>query len=119
MLAGLALTVAAQLGMGVSWRIGIDDNAAPGLVTSGLYQFCRNPIYLGLIANLIGMTIMLPTWPSLAVALAVIWCIRTQTIEEEAYLTRTYGGAFQSYAARVGRFWPGLGRLRPKLWERA
>ncbi len=115
MLAGLLLTVAAQLGMGVSWRIGIDDNAAPGLVTSGLYQFCRNPIYLGMLSSLIGLAIMLPTWLSLVLVLGVFWCVRTQTIEEEAYLARTYGGAFHSYAARVGRFWPGLGRLRPTL----
>jgi protein-S-isoprenylcysteine O-methyltransferase Ste14 len=111
LLASLALIVAAQLNMGASWRIGIDHEASPGLVTSGLYQFCRNPIYLGLMGSLIGLTLMLLTWLSLALAAGVIWCVYTQTLEEEAYLERTYGDAFRRYASRVGRFLPGLGLL--------
>ena len=108
---GLALTVAAQLGMGASWRIGIDETASPGLVTAGLYKFCRNPIYLGLMLSLFGLTVLLPTWLSLALAAGAVWGMRTQTIEEEVYLEKTYGHAFRRYAARVGRFWPGLGKL--------
>ena len=37
---------------------------------------------------------------------------RFQVAEEEAYLVRTYGDSFRAYAARVGRFLPGLGTLR-------
>jgi protein-S-isoprenylcysteine O-methyltransferase Ste14 len=116
---GTALTVAAQLHMGESWRIGIDEKAAPGLVTTGLYGFCRNPIYLGMIANLIGITVMLPTWLSVALAIGVVWCIRQQTLDEEVYLRRTYGAAFLRYASHVGRFVPGLGRLRPRRYVEA
>lgn len=46
LLAGLALFVVAQAHLGPSWRIGIDERARPGLVTSGMYRFCRNPIFL-------------------------------------------------------------------------
>jgi protein-S-isoprenylcysteine O-methyltransferase Ste14 len=109
--ASLALIVAAQLDLGASWRIGIDHEASPGLVTSGLYQFCRNPIYLGMFGSLIGITLMLTTWLSLGLAAAALWCIHAQTLEEETYLERTYGDAFRRYAARVGRFWPGLGLI--------
>jgi protein-S-isoprenylcysteine O-methyltransferase Ste14 len=114
LLASLALIVAAQLNMGASWRIGIDHEASPGLVTSGLYQFCRNPIYVGMIGSLIGITLMLTTWLSLALAAGSIWCIYTQTLEEETYLERTYGAAFRRYAARVGRFLPGIGLIELK-----
>ncbi len=115
---GLAFTLAAQLRMGASWRIGIDKSACPGLVTSGLYQFCRNPIYLGMMAALLGITMMLATWISIALAVGVGGCIRTQVIEEELYLERTYGSAFRLYAAQVGRFWPGIGKLRCQLLTR-
>jgi protein-S-isoprenylcysteine O-methyltransferase Ste14 len=108
---GLVLTVAAQLGMGVSWRVGIDVEAAPGLVTGGLYQLCRNPIYLGMFVTLIGLTLMLATWISLALTVVVILVTREQTLQEEKYLRRTYGNAYARYAARVGRFVPGLGKL--------
>jgi protein-S-isoprenylcysteine O-methyltransferase Ste14 len=111
-LAGLALTVAAQLGMGVSWRVGIDYESSPGLVTGGLYQFCRNPIYLGMAACLIGMTIMLPTYLSLALTAVTFAIVRAQTLAEERYLEQTYGEPFRQYAAQVGRYLPGLGKLQ-------
>jgi protein-S-isoprenylcysteine O-methyltransferase Ste14 len=110
-LIGLAVTVAAQLGMGVSWRVGIDYHATPGLVTAGLYQFCRNPIYLGMAACLIGMTVLLPTYLSLALTATAFAMVHTQTLAEERYLKTTYREAFLSYASQVGRYLPGLGKL--------
>ncbi len=109
---GLALMVAAQLGMGASWRVGIDEEASPGLVTGGLYRVCRNPIYLGMFISLVGLVAVLPTWPTVAILLAVFFSIRSQVFEEEEYLIKTYGDEYREYAARIGRFVPGLGRLR-------
>ena len=45
----------------VGGRIGIEDAARPGLVTGGLYRFCRNPIFLALLVVIAGYTLMLPT----------------------------------------------------------
>ena len=109
---GMAFMLAAQLDLGASWRIGIDELASPGLVTGGLYRFCRNPIYVGLIAGLVGIAIVLPTFSTLGLLVSVAWCVRSQTIDEEAYLERKYGDVFRRYSARVGRFFPGLGLLR-------
>jgi protein-S-isoprenylcysteine O-methyltransferase Ste14 len=80
-------------------------------VTGGLYRFCRNPIYLGMLTMVTGLTALEPTALSLLLALTIYWCIRTQTLEEEVYLERTYGHEFVAYAGRVGRFVPKLGRL--------
>jgi protein-S-isoprenylcysteine O-methyltransferase Ste14 len=38
--------------------------------------------------------------------------VRGQVIEEEAYLLRTYGEEYRSFARRVGRFLPGVGALQ-------
>ena len=108
---GIALTVAAQLGMGSSWRVGIDESARPGLVTGGLYQFCRNSIYLAMFLSQAGLLVMVPTWLSVIGCLGVWFCIRVQTLDEETYLLRTYGDEYRSYSAKVGRFLPGLGKL--------
>jgi protein-S-isoprenylcysteine O-methyltransferase Ste14 len=109
---GIALMAAAQLNLGKSWRIGIDEGAAPGLVIGGLYRVSRNPIFLGMFASLAGLAILLPTAASVAMLVLAIGCVRAQVLEEEAYLLRTYGAEYRAFAGRVGRFVPGVGLLR-------
>lgn len=109
---GIVLLVIAQLDLGASWRIGIEEGARQGLVTSGLYRFCRNPIFLALLTTLTGYTLLLPTRLSLILLLGAFIGIRQQVLAEEAYLSRTYGDAYREYARRVGRFLPGVGRRR-------
>jgi protein-S-isoprenylcysteine O-methyltransferase Ste14 len=108
---GVALVVIAQLQMGVSWRIGIDEKAAPGLVTTGIFRFCRNPIYLAMIIVTAGYALLLPTLLSFVLLAGTIVGMSTQARTEEAYLLKAYGGSFRDYARRVGRFLPGIGKL--------
>src|SRR5262249_42436063 len=110
--AGVGFMVAAQLDLGASWRIGIEEGARPGLVVGGLYRFCRNPIFLAMLAVLLGFALLVPTWLSLAVLLGAYAVIRGAVGAEERYLRRTYGHDYAVYAARVGRFLPHLGRLQ-------
>lgn len=107
---GLCLLVAAQLEMGASWRIGIDEGATPGLVDTGLFRFCRNPIFLAMLVATAGYCALLPTALSLMVWGAIYIGIRLQIGAEEKYLSRTYGEAYRVYAQRVGRLLPGIGR---------
>jgi protein-S-isoprenylcysteine O-methyltransferase Ste14 len=110
---GIALMVVAQLDMGASWRVGIEEGVRPGLVTRGVFRVSRNPIYVAVLMALVGFTILLPTWPIALALLAASVGIRRQVLEEETYLLRTYGAEYERYAGTVGRFVPGLGRLRP------
>ena len=109
---GLVLLIIAQLHLGASWRIGINEGTSPGLVTSGFYRFCRNPIFLSILITLTGYTLLLPTRLSLVLLLGAIVGIRQQILAEESYLLRTYEEGYLEYARRVGRFLPGVGRLR-------
>lgn len=112
MLGGVALFAAAQINLGASWRIGIDETAAPGLVTHGLYSLSRHPIFLGLMTVAAGYAAMLPTLLSLVLLAGAYIGLRLQIASEETYLIRTYGEPYRVYARRVGRFLPGVGRLR-------
>lgn len=112
MFEGIVLLVAAQLDLGASWRIGIDEGARPGLVEGGLYRFCRNPIFLGLLIVIAGYTALLPTPLSLILLAGQFLGMRLQIAAEEAYLLRTYGDAYRAYARRVGRLLPRMGRFR-------
>ena len=110
MVGGIALLVAAQLQLGASWRIGIDESARPGLVTSGLYGRSRNPIFLALLIIVAGYTLLIPTLPSLALLAGAYVGTRLQIAAEEASLSRTYGAQYRTYAQRVGRLVPGIGK---------
>jgi protein-S-isoprenylcysteine O-methyltransferase Ste14 len=108
---GLLLFVTAQWQMGASWRIGIDENAKPGLVESGLFRFTRNPIYLALLVIVTGYLALLPTLWSLLLWCAAYLLVRLQISAEESYLRLSYGEAYETYARRVRRLLPCFGSL--------
>src|SRR5262249_44935580 len=110
--AGLIFFAAAQLNLGASWRIGIDRSAKLGLITDGLYSFCRNPVYLGLLTMAVGYVLMVPTLLSLALAAVDCAAMRRHIADEESYLLLLYGDEYRRYAGKVGRFLPGFGKLR-------
>jgi protein-S-isoprenylcysteine O-methyltransferase Ste14 len=111
--AGLAGTLAAQIAMGASWRIGVDDDERTELVTHGPFALVRNPIFAAMMPTSVGLALMVPNVVALAGAVALITALQLQTrLLEEPYLLRTQGDAYRAYAARVGRFMPLLGRLR-------
>jgi protein-S-isoprenylcysteine O-methyltransferase Ste14 len=110
-LAGFAATLAGQSGMGASWRIGVDSSERTQLVTSGVFGLVRNPIFTAMITAQVGVLLMVPNWISAAAVLALVAAVELQVRgAEEPYLASVHGQAYSSYAARVGRFVPGIGR---------
>jgi protein-S-isoprenylcysteine O-methyltransferase Ste14 len=110
--AGAMAVFAAQLGMGESWRIGVSDEERTELITGGWFSLVRNPIYSAMILAWAGFALMVPTWLGFAGVIAVASGLELHVrVVEEPYLLRTHGGAYRAYAARVGRFVPGIGRL--------
>jgi protein-S-isoprenylcysteine O-methyltransferase Ste14 len=111
-LGGLAV-FGAQLGMGENWRIGVSDQQHTDLVTGGWFSVCRNPIYAAMVVGWSGFALMVPTWLSLAAVVVIAIALELQVrVVEEPYLVRTHGNEYRAYALRVGRFVPGVGRLR-------
>ena len=56
----LIWTIIAQGHMKNSWRIGIDTETKIELITAGLYQISRNPIFFGMIISLVGLFLTTP-----------------------------------------------------------
>jgi len=108
---GAVLTVAAQRQMGESWRVGIDDRPT-GLVTSGVFQLVRNPVFSGLLLFLAGYACLMLAWWSLALWAATAASLRVQIAWEERHLFALHGASYAVYATRVGRLVPWVGRLR-------
>ncbi|MGH4026144.1 MAG: methyltransferase family protein [Pseudonocardiaceae bacterium] len=111
--AGVAATVYAQLAMGSSWRIGVDVTERTNLVTSGPFRLVRNPIFAAMLLTGLGLSLAVPNIVSFA-GLALLYATVSVLVRrvEEPYLIGMHGSAYLSYARGVGRFLPGIGRLR-------
>jgi len=109
---GITGALAAQLSMGDSWRIGVDDGETTQLVTDGLFRWVRNPIFSFMWVSAAGLVLLVPNALSLSAAALTVLGIELQVrAVEEPYLKRTHGAAYARYTAAVGRFVPGIGRL--------
>lgn len=108
--AGIALTLVAQLGMGDSWRIGVDPAARTDLVTDGVFGSVRNPIFTAMLVATAGLALLVPNLVSAAAFVVLIAALEIQVrLVEEPYLRATHGPAYDTYRATVGRFVPRLG----------
>jgi protein-S-isoprenylcysteine O-methyltransferase Ste14 len=110
--ASLALAVGSQRVMGESWRTGIDPDHPTRLIISGPLRVVRNPTYTSLLACSLSIGVLVPT---LLAASGVVICVAALEVQtrlvEEPHLRRVHGQAYRRYAAHVGRFLPGVGRL--------
>ena len=109
---GIAATFFAQVAMGTSWRIGVDPDERTRLVTSGPFELVRNPIFAAMLPTALGLTLLVPNWAAIVGLIGLLVALELQVrVVEEPYLLKTHGAEYAAYAARVGRFVPGIGRL--------
>lgn len=78
---------------------------ATKLVTSGIYGWTRNPMYLGMALIYAGIAILFDSILALALLPLVLAIIQTNVIaREEVYLERRFGDAYRDYKRRVRRW---------------
>jgi protein-S-isoprenylcysteine O-methyltransferase Ste14 len=88
--------------------------AAPErLVVGGLYRYVRNPMYVAVLAVIVGQVLILGQLVLLPYA-AAFWVITAAFVRfyEEPALTRRFGADYEAYRRAVPAWRP---RLRP--WE--
>lgn len=102
---GLFLLVAAN---GLFVRAGTDVipfRNVSALVTSGIYRYTRNPMYLGMLAVLLGCAITVGVVSALIVPLAFALIIDARFIRpEEQMLLGLFPEEFPAYCQRVRRW---------------
>lgn len=104
MLFSLIWVLIAQFQMKNSWRIGIDEDLKTDLITTGLFNYSRNPIFLGMLLSLIGMFLTIPTFISLSFLIIANILIQTQIRLEEEFLLKQHDKVYLQYKAKVRRF---------------
>jgi protein-S-isoprenylcysteine O-methyltransferase Ste14 len=78
------------------------------IITSGLYGYTRNPMYLGHLIFIAGLAIFFWSWFALIVlVLRVLWFQR-RVRRDEARLEKIFGAEYSAYRAQVKRWIPGL-----------
>ncbi len=77
------------------------------LVTTGLYRYVRNPIYLGVLTLIIGYFLWFKTiWMLGYAVVAFLGCHLFVTLYEEPALKRKFGAAYENYCRSVPRWIP-------------
>ena len=75
------------------------------LVTSGIYRFTRNPIYLGFVFMLIGLPLSMGTYWGVVLVWPLTTFMKNLVIRhEEAYLEKEFKNQFADYCSRVRRW---------------
>lgn len=103
-LAGLLILLWSLVSFGESFRIGIDTDHPDDLITSGVFAFSRNPIYVAFAIVLIGQFLIFSNWILFIYLAAAIWLFHRQVLREEDFLKRHYGTKYSEYCNRVRRY---------------
>lgn len=83
----------------------VRPETSTALVTSGVYQVTRNPMYLGFLLILVGWGLLLANLFSLLlVPIFIAYMNRFQIEPEEKALTSLFGAEFAVYKQRVRRW---------------
>ncbi len=97
-------TAAAQAQMGASWRIGIDAERKTALVRHGIFRLSRNPIFLGMMATLLGLFFVAPNALTLLIVGLGVALIQIQVRLEEEHLSRLHNSEYEKYRSQVRRW---------------
>ncbi|MFV0285628.1 MAG: methyltransferase family protein [Demequina sp.] len=82
-----------------------------GMVAAGLYRWMRHPMYTALDVICLGVAVGSGKWTCYVAVAALCAFFEVKTRAEEGYLREAYPG-YATYAARTGKFLPGIGRAR-------
>ena len=78
------------------------------LVTSGPFAWCRNPMYLGHIVFLLGLTLTLQSALAAMITVATAIWFQFRVRRDETRLRQRFGQPYDEYSARVRRWIPRL-----------
>jgi protein-S-isoprenylcysteine O-methyltransferase Ste14 len=107
----IAIGVAVAVGGVVSFRRAkttvnpLKPETSAALVSTGVYSFTRNPMYLGMVLALLAWAVYLSSiWSVLGPVLFGFYITRFQIVPEERVLDRLFGAPFAVYKKRVRRW---------------
>jgi protein-S-isoprenylcysteine O-methyltransferase Ste14 len=101
---GLALMLLSLISFRSSFRVGIDEENSGGLITSGVFAFSRNPIYVAFFFVMLGEFCVFPNFVFIIYLVAACWLFNRQVLREEEFLKKHYGDEYREYCSKVRRY---------------
>lgn len=84
------------------------ENPPERLVVTGPYALSRNPMYLGHIIFLTGLTLTLKSWLGALITVSIALWFHIRVLDDEKKLIERLGEPYKNYLAAVKRWIPGL-----------
>ena len=78
------------------------------MVTQGPYRFTRNPMYLGHLIFMSGLTLTFRSWLALVIFVGRTYWFHQRVLHDEVRLEKIFGAKYAAYRAKVKRWIPGL-----------
>jgi protein-S-isoprenylcysteine O-methyltransferase Ste14 len=101
----LALLASAMISFRRARTSPVPIKPTTAIVETGPYRFTRNPMYVGLAALYLGVTLWVDSlWPILFLPIALFMIQRFVIAREERYLEAKFGDQYRGYKARVRRW---------------
>ena len=95
--------------LGSNWSSRLQVVESHQLVTTGIYNRIRHPMYLSLLLYGLAQAMVVPNWvagPACLIGNAVLFGLRVAP--EERLMRRHFGAEYDAYAARSSRLLPGI-----------
>lgn len=93
----------ATVDMKNNWRVGIPEEKT-NIVTNGIYQFSRNPAFVGFDLLYISILLLAFNIPLLIISVWAMIMLHIQILQEEEWLDRTFGEEYEVYRSKVCRY---------------
>ena len=102
--AGVLVFILAMATMRDRWRAGIPAKDKTELVTTGIYRLSRNPAFLGFDLVYLGLLVAFFNPVHMVFTLFAVIMLHFQILQEEAFLSETFGKPYLEYKQHTGRY---------------
>ncbi len=101
---GFVMGILAFISMKDSWRIAVQYEQKTSLITTGIYQFSRNPYFLSYHALFLGYLFYFPSVILISLYLCLAIVFHYIILEEEKYLESKHKDSYLEYKKNVNRY---------------
>jgi protein-S-isoprenylcysteine O-methyltransferase Ste14 len=101
---GFLSTALIHYSLGKEWRSGIDPSGPNTVISSGVYRFSRNPMFVCIAISQLGFFLAIPSVFSLVCLIIGLYTLRSQALEEELHLSQQFPIAYAAYSSKVRRW---------------